>query len=64
MPREGHGSRNELRYEKKYAILVMPREGHGSRNYYWYEGCPKKCVMPREGHGVEMLCVAVFVLMA
>ena len=33
MPREGHGSRNNMYSRQPYYIrIVMPREGHGSRN--------------------------------
>ena len=32
MPREGHGSRNDMYAGQPHYIRVMPREGHGSRN--------------------------------
>ena len=62
MPREGHGSRNQLHAKIVCIDLVMPREGHGSRNYQYRDALAQGGrVMPREGHGSRNFVLFYFV---
>ena len=57
MPREGHGSRNDVRECHAGGQKVMPREGHGSRNPHPAHNSWISASCPARGMGVEILSV-------